>query len=413
MGVYIAPVVDIEAAGIIVSPTAQLRISHRPVDILVALLGIAGVVVGVFEMRQRASSAPAESTLHIVDYLGSSPLRVAAGQTAVRIPYSHDDLQRIAKKLVAAAAADRPSPSALLHTSRLAPLVGSAVTSWMERDFAERVTCLRLQDVFQDTWRGLETRQSQDGERIEHRDQLLSALADFGVALTCKLECGSATSADAARTRTVRDLLRTSIDEFHLHQAEMSWTVMAYVLYMPPQLHWQNRYGEQFDFDDVAEALITKPLKSESCGGIHLMCAATTMLRIDADERLLQPAVGERLRDFVALRVQEAEKSQLPDGSWPSMWSSDSGEGPVAATAMASIRQRLMITGHLLEWFDLLPAEIQPPDSTVRSALLWIVPTLQSLTPEELAADICPCTHALLAASRVAPHVSGEASASP
>lgn len=72
-----------------------------------------------------------------------------------------------------------------------------------------------------------------------------------------------------------------------------------------------------------------------------------------------------------------------------------------------------MITGHLLEWFDLLPAEIQPPDSTVRSALLWIVPTLQSLTPEELAADICPCTHALLAASRVAPHVSGEASASP
>ena len=395
------------------NPKPPLRISRRAIDIFVALLGVTGVGAGVFDMRQRASSAPAESTLHIVDYLGSSPLSVVATPRTVRIPYSHDDLLPIAKKLVAASATDKSSPSALLHASRLAPLVGSAVKSWMERDFAERVTCLRLQDVFQDTWRGLETRQSQDGERIEHRDQLLSALADFGVALTCKLECGSATSADAARTRTVRDLLRTSIDEFHLHQAEMSWTVMAYVLYLPPQLYWRNRYGEQFDFDDIAEALITKPLKSESCGGTHLMCAATTMLRIDADERLLQPAVRERLRDYVALRVQEAEKSQLPDGSWPLMWSRDSGEGPVPTTAMASIRQRLMITGHLLEWFDLLPAEIQPPDSTVRSALLWIVPTLQSLTPEELAADICPCTHALLAASREAPHVSGEASASP
>jgi hypothetical protein len=54
------------------------------------------------------------------------------------------------------------------------------------------------------------------------------------------------------------------------------------------------------------------------------------------------------------------------------------------------------ITGHLLEWFHLLPEDLKPPAGTVKAGTVWMRSKLRSAPKESVTKDFCPYTHAVV-----------------
>jgi hypothetical protein len=223
----------------------------------------------------------------------------------------------------------------------------------------------------------------------EHRDQTLSTLAELDVPLNFTLETTEG-------SLPVADLLATSVGEFHLDQKEISWTASAYASYLPPQTVWWNRYGEEFSFDAVVHELMGRKLNSESCRGLHLVMALTKILRVNRDCHILAPETRERLNAYVRGKLAEAIESQLDDGSWPLLWSRSGFSDVFDYTPESNNANRIMVAGHLLEWFHALPKDIKPPIHAVQAGSLWVLHNLRSASEEVVNKEFCPYTHAVL-----------------
>lgn len=330
----------------------------------------------------------------IVSYLGDVPLELTPTSIKVALPVSRRELATFAELVAVSPKSEhgQTARSRILHSSRLSTLLGSRL-DWFVHDDAGRIVKVQLPDqAFTASWRGLEVVETAEGERTEHRDQLLASLAEAGVPLSCRIEI-------AEEERTVSDLLRTSVNEFHLNQKEISWTTVAYALYLPPQASWMNRYGEHFTFDHVADVLMNRSLASESCRGIHLVSALTYLLLADREIPILTPSTRDHVESHLTRRVKQAMQSQLPDGSWPLRWSSDGFHGAAgdSFTPPSTLSLRVTVTGHLLEWFHFLPASLKPADTTTKAGLLWLWSQLQSASQEQISTDFCPFTHAIQA----------------
>jgi hypothetical protein len=281
--------------------------------------------------------------------------------------------------------------SRLIHVSRLWKFVPS-LPHWLE--YKETGLCNRVligAPTFSPSWRGLDIVENADGRLSEHRDQLLSALAELKVPLNAAINIGAVQYA-------VRDLLRTSINEFHLKQQEIEWTAVAYARYLPPQSHWHNRLGEIYSFDELADELMKRPLNIGSCQGIHLVSSLTTILLCDQEVSFLSEDVRERISLHLTRFVDMAVKTQQADGLWPLRWApegffNDRGQ----FTPESSLSSRIIVSGHLLEWFHWLPQKLKPPSSTLRSGLLALAQQLDASPPELVVSNFCPYTHAITA----------------
>jgi hypothetical protein len=352
---------------------------------------LAGVVDGPLAFAPKASTGvPAPE---MVDLLGNAPIVTQPIPVRVGVACDLADLARCVA-WIAGPVKDEDEPKARsrkLHAGRL-PIGPTDISGWLERDEYDRVTRVKLaKRGFWHTWRGFEMAERDDGTRTEHRDQTLAALAESGVGLDVPLEAEDGTF-------EVGDLLRTSLDEFHLGQEEISWTASAYIAYLPPQTTWQNRYGERFSFDRLVEEIMQQSLTKESCGGTHLVMALTKAARVDHEVMaILDPEVRERLVGYLRGKVSEAVGSQLEDGSWPHCWSPSGSVPPEGEfTAEPTDRAGVTITGHLLEWFHLLPEDLKPPASTVKAETAWMRSKLRSAPRESVTKSFCPYTHAVV-----------------
>jgi hypothetical protein len=354
---------------------------------------LAGVVDGPLGFAPKASTGvPAPQ---MVDLLGNAPIVTQPIPVRVGVACDPADLARCSA-WIAGPVKDEDEPTArsrVLHAARL-PIAPTNISGWLERDELDfkRVTRVKLvKRGFWHTWRGFEMAEKDDGKSTEHRDQTLAALAESGVGLNAPLEAENGTF-------EVRDLLRTSLNEFHLGQEEISWTASAYIAYLPPQTTWQNRYGERFSFDRLVEEIMQRSLAKESCGGTHLVMALTKAARVDQDVMtILDPKVRERLVGYLRGKVSEAVGSQLEDGSWPHCWSPSGSVPPeFEYTPEPTDKARVTITGHLLEWFHLLPEGLKPSAGTVKAGTVWIRSKLRSATKESVTEDFCPYTHAVV-----------------
>jgi hypothetical protein len=284
--------------------------------------------------------------------------------------------------------AENGARARILHAARLPGSLANH-DGWLERDAKERVMRVRLPNrAIRPSWRGLEVAE-EAGKSSEHRDQLLSTLAECGVPLDAVIDTREG-------PYPVREMLRTSINAFHTGQREISWTATAYACYLPPQSTWTNRDGERFSFDGLVDAIIRRSLSQESCSGIHMMLVLTKLLRIDREMKILDPRVRMRLEAYLRRRIAEAVDSQLADGSWPMRWS-PTGFGDAAFTPMATGVNRMIVSGHLVEWFHLLPDELKPPTRVVKAACSWIWSQLQATPGDTIVNNFCPYTHAVIA----------------
>jgi len=126
--------------------------------------------------------------------------------------------------------------------------------------------------------------------------------------------------------------------------------------------------------------------------------ALTKAARVDQDvTTILDPEVRERLVGYLRGKVSEAVGSQLEDGSWPSCWSPSGSVPPEwEYTPEPTDTVKVTITGHLLEWFHLLPEDLKPPAGTVKAGTVWMCSKLRSAPRESAIEDFCPYTHAVV-----------------
>jgi hypothetical protein len=236
-------------------------------------------------------------------------------------------------------------------------------------------------------------RLSPDGE--SHRDVMLSTFAEIGLPLSTTVDTGG-------ESFTLRDLLRDSVETFNPHEKEIAWTANAYSLYMRRMKGWTTRDGERFTFDDLADSLLARNLSQESCGGTHIMMAITTLIRVDSETPVLSTSRRNALIQSLQIHVQSAIASQDKDGSWTLWWGKNNRVRPAYANAPSF---KLLITGHLLQWLEYLPKDLQPPATVYHAAAEWLCDELPKLDPNHFdSQSFCPWTHGVCAVRNLVQH---------
>jgi hypothetical protein len=123
--------------------------------------------------------------------------------------------------------------------------------------------------------------------------------------------------------------------------------------------------------------------------------ALAIFLSVDATVPLWE---DRSLRSHVASAFVEAgdrlAKSQFGDGSWDEHWELP---GLTHAGTKMNESQRLLITGHHLEWLALVSKELRPSDRVLLMAGEYILRKVSEMESDEIVKQICPCSHGLRA----------------
>ncbi len=231
-----------------------------------------------------------------------------------------------------------------------------------------------------------------------HRDQVLATLALQGVSLDSPILASN-------ERHSVRNLLEDSLACFDFHQRETPWTVTAYVLYLPPDASWTNCDGQTFNFEKLTVDLLDRSFEGLSCGGTHLFANLALLVRIDSEFHNLSPTTSTRLTRRVRELTDGLRRNQLADGSWSTDWIKGSYK-PDNLIDRNSRMERLLVTGHIMEFAAYLPKDLQLEEDVYRRGGRWLADNLRDGL-DTLKQDpdfLCPLAHAFLAVRQFVKH---------
>ena len=226
-----------------------------------------------------------------------------------------------------------------------------------------------------------------------HRDQILAAFAQCSIPLNRSIRV-------QGETFSVQDLLNDSLANSHLKQEELAWTAVAYAQYLPPARSWSNKFGTTLTFDDVARVLLSSSLAEASCGGLHNIAAISQIMKSHQRHPILSAGVAGDAESYLKQCVAAAVQAQFPDGSWNPSWIHEFEPDAPRHAADETLRSKLLVTGHLLEWLLKLPAAERPPGDVLQKASDYLAERLGVMTSEEITDQFCPVTHAILSLRR-------------
>lgn len=241
--------------------------------------------------------------------------------------------------------------------------------------------------IFVRTDRGLEIRSYDADDRHAatgsvHPDDLLATLAECGVTLDAPLLLRDGQA-------TVGDLLDTSLGRYHGQQFEYEWTLLSFARYVFPQRTWRNRFGQTLGVKQVLDELIEHPARHGVCAGTHRLEALVILEQAHEQTPALTTAERKRLRRHLAATSAVLQASQHASGYWTKRWP----EGAAAQDAEAPLAERILATGHHLEWFALAPPEALPPRETVIRAAQWLARAMLEVDDATVALDYGPFSH--------------------
>lgn len=244
-----------------------------------------------------------------------------------------------------------------------------------------------------DTGAGVRFRTQQGPASSSHVDHTLATLLEVGTPLDHPV-------VTPERSTDVGALVAGSLREFSLHQLEAEWSILAYALTLPSGARWRTAEGQEVTLARMAERLMRQRLPEGVCSATHRVYALNALLRVGdpADGETatsLDPASAERSRAWLRDVTDALVAHQHPDGFWNDGW-------PYAPPSSAqpggepgdSLADRLVVTGHVLEWWAVAPPQLLPPAAVSRAAGRWLARTVESLSPEELADNLSYLTHA-------------------
>lgn len=217
-----------------------------------------------------------------------------------------------------------------------------------------------------------------------HVDHTLAALLEVGTPLDFPVRTKE-------RTATVRTLVEQSLRDFSLNQDEYEWSALVYALCLQPPGRWMTREGQQMNFDRIADRIMRERLPRGVCRGQHRLHALVVLLRVDETEPILSDSGRQRIREFLRDITARLVRSQRPDGSWDGDW--DSAEKKEAAATGTDVSDRLLVTGHALEWWSLAPVDLLPPRDTLVQAGQWAVTAVAELDDATILKRYGPLSH--------------------
>ncbi len=212
------------------------------------------------------------------------------------------------------------------------------------------------------------------GHRTAPRDPSALAHYDDFVALAAELSLPSDTSFFSKKEHfTIKDMLRHALYYF-TESGEIEFSAVAFAAYLPRGQNWRNRFGQEFDFDRLAELLITRDLKTCACYGTHVPYALSVFLVADDQEKIVSQAARLRILSRLAGFSKALQTFQGAAGWWDRRWCKECFTMPrIEEEEVEWVRS----TGHHLEWLALAPPEVRPPASIVQKAVSFISNSLK------------------------------------
>jgi hypothetical protein len=268
---------------------------------------------------------------------------------------------------------------------------------------------------------GIQPRIFDDGGKFRptssyHPDDLLATLAETGTPLDAPMHLRGSEA-------RVGDLLDDSMQRFYLDRLEFEWSTISYVRYLYPLKQWRNKYGERLSVDGLVKELMEKAPEAGPCDGLHRLEAMVLLYRVDeaavaaGQKSVLSKSDRGKMLGYMKRVSELLVAAQSPEGYWTRQWSkgmplSDIKAEPEAKTdaktetktaakpkadpnaKTAAMHDKLLVTGHQLEWLALAPEQVQPPRENIVRAGQWITRTLLEIDQKELTETYGPYSHA-------------------
>lgn len=224
-----------------------------------------------------------------------------------------------------------------------------------------------------------------------HYDHTIAGLGEVGTPLDFPV-------ITPAGERPLRAAFDYSLEHFSLNQTEYEWSTLTYVQYMPQVRQWYTTEGQIVTWDRLARRIMRQRLASGVCFGNHRLHTLVMMLRVDEEQQKL---FSDEVRSEVIAHLRDATDrlihTQHEEGYWDGRWPGDEWDGPQPKNAdgpFGPVADRLLATGHTLEWWALAPPELLPPDDVVARAGQWVFHTISGLTNSQLNSYYPFLTHA-------------------
>jgi len=224
---------------------------------------------------------------------------------------------------------------------------------------------------------GVGVRVQEGNATSSHVDHSPAALAEAGTPLDFPV-------VTPTRTTTFGAMVRQALHDFSLNQVEYEWTAMLLAAYLPPHKSWIDSEGQEISFDRLAERLMREDVPRGVCFGNHRLFTLAVFLRTDDEHAILSPAVRQEILLFLTAQTRVLVQHQHSDGYWDGHWPTRPAAGDAKESQTGdAVVDRILATGHALEWWATAPEECHPPRETLAKAGQWLVRTVDGLTPEQ------------------------------
>lgn len=238
--------------------------------------------------------------------------------------------------------------------------------------------------LLMDDGRGVRVRVQEGNASSAHFDHTVACLAEAGTALDFPL-------VTPRQRTTLRAMVERSMREFSLNQTEYEWSALTFALYLPPANRWISSEGQEITFDRLADRIMREELPNGVCSANHRLYALVVFLRVDdqmqeaGEAPILSPEARRKVLDYLAEVTGMLVRHQHPDGFWNRDWPTAVPPGSEPGDREGdSMADRLIATGHALEWWAMAPEEVQPPRSVAVAAGQWLVAAIDRMSAEEI-----------------------------
>jgi hypothetical protein len=236
---------------------------------------------------------------------------------------------------------------------------------------------------------GLRFRSRHGSATSSHVDHTLATLAEIGTPLDFPV---ITTQGEVPLVVAVEQSLR----DFSLYQTEYEWSVLTYLHYLPEVRTWTSAEGEQITWDRIAGRLMDERRNHGVCFGQHRLYALAAILIRDQQTSRLSPEMQARVVTYLADVTQRLQRTQAPEGYWTGAWQGAEWDGPPQEFPgpLGPQADRLVATGHILEWWAYAPPAAVPPDVVLQKTSAWLLSEMEQLSDREIERCYPFLTHA-------------------
>jgi hypothetical protein len=234
------------------------------------------------------------------------------------------------------------------------------------------------------TRRGVEVRTREGNATASHTDHTLAGLVEVGTPSNYPVRTSRGDT-------TLTTLIRASLANFSLNQGEYEWSTLIQALCLQDLSGWTTSEGQRIDFNRLSERLMRQRLKQGVCFGNHRLYTLAALLQIDERESMLNDNMRREIIEYLKNVTARLVRNQHAYGYWDGNWAAQ------AATSGDDLKERgnrILATGHTLEWWAIAPAEVQPPRETLVRAGQWLSSTIVELDEATVSQTYTYLTHA-------------------